>query len=110
MIMWLWLSHDSVTVNPNPKFLKIKHKRKENERWETEIKYLESTVFNSDICILYTINIWYGIITLEPSMIFYVTYDQYAILCHILWQFITVICNIMLNPNLKLKKIKIKIK
>jgi len=57
---------------------------------------------------------WNDIIVLESFMIFYMIYDcvtmiydQCVTLCYILWQFVTVIYDIILISNLKSKNKKI---
>jgi len=58
--------------------------------------------YSKETCVLYTIDIWDDIIVLEPAVMFYILYD-----C------VTVTCNVMLNPNPKFKdkkKLKNKIK
>jgi len=36
-----------------------------------------------------------------------VTYDRYIIQCYVVWQFVIVICDVMLTPNLKSQNKKI---
>jgi len=56
--VWLWLWHCHVTrwqcchINTNPEFLEVKEKEITNENWEmrkVKVKWLKSTVLNSDI-------------------------------------------------------------
>ena len=54
------------------------------------------------------VNMLYNIIVLKYSMFFYmicdcITCDKYVTLCYIVWQLVTVICDIMLIPNSKSK-------